>query len=149
MTMAPGDFQAIKCDDTRESQCCKHDAPLPGVAKSDQRRRIVDHQTRVLHRDEAEKHADAGHRSHLQRLRNGIDDPFAYPEDGDEDESHAGYEYRAQGNLPRKAHTEYDPVGEERVEPHAGGHGDGVVRPQAHDRSADRRCHAGGDKDAA
>ena len=55
--------------------------PLLEVAERDQRRRMVDHDLRLLERDDAEEQPDAGRDRELQVLRDRVDDVFAEPED--------------------------------------------------------------------
>ena len=135
--------------DQREAQRRHHDRPALEVAVLHQRRRIADHDAGVLERDQRQEQADAGGDRHLERLRDGVDDPFADRQHADDEEDDAGDEDAAQRHLPGKLHAADHGEGEVGVEPHARRQRDRVVGQERHQQAADRRGDAGRDEHGA
>jgi hypothetical protein len=102
------------------------------------RHRMRDDHPGFLQCDDAQEKADAGADGHLQRSRNGVDDPFPYRQDREDQEDHAGDEDGAECRLPRVTQPLDDPEGEVGVEPHARGERNRVVRDQPHHRRSER-----------
>ena len=97
----------------------------------------------VLERDQRQEQADAGGDRHLERLGDGVDDPFADRQHADDEEDDAGDEHAAQRHLPAVAHAAHHAEGEVGVQPHARRQGDRIVGEEGHQEAADGGGHAG------
>ena len=107
------------------------------------------HEPRVLQADQREEEADACGNAELKIERDGVDQPFAYRRDRDQEEQGAGQKHDAKRELPIAAELGHHGEGEIGVEPHARGERDGVVGVKPHDGGRERRGEAGGDEHRA
>jgi hypothetical protein len=82
----------------------------------------------------------------FQIARDRIDHVFPNPENGNQEEQHAGAEHRRQRLLPGIFVAEHHREGEERVQPHAGRQRDRVIGVERHHRAAHRCRDAGRDE---
>ena len=113
------------------------------VAESDQGRGIRGDQPGVLESDHRQKQADTGRDREFQRMRDRIDDPLAHAKQTDHNEQAAGHEDSAERRLPAESQAEYHAVGEVRIQAHARGECDRIVRIQPHHGGTHCRGHAG------
>ena len=141
-----GHAASFQGDDDEEAEHGQQRAGRGEVAEADQGGRVVHHQTGFLEGDQGEEQADAGGDGRAQRQRNAVDDPLADTQHRQGEEQGGGNEHRAEGDLPAVAHVQDHGVGEEGVQAHAGGEGDGIVGDQTHHRRTDGGGQAGGDE---
>jgi len=112
-------------------------------SEADEGGRVVHDDAGVLEPDEGDEEPDAGADRGLEIRRDRLDDRLPYPGQGDEQGEAPGEEHRAHGDLPGEAHPLAQPVGEESVEAHPGGEGEGIVREEPHDEGGERGGEAG------
>ena len=94
-------------------------------------------QLHVQQADEGDEQANAGGDGALEEGGDGGDDLAAQGAHGDNQEQDAAEQHDGQGLLPGVAHAQADRVGEEGVEAHAGGLGEGGVGQQGREHAAD------------
>ena len=123
-------------------------AGLGDMAKGDHCSVVLYHDARVLEPDEGDEHADADDDGILEVHGHGINEQLADVRNRQQQEHDAGEEHRTEGHGPVQAEDAADVVGEEGVQPHAGGHGHREIGPEAHGGAADDRgpdgCGNGG-----
>ena len=114
---APG----IQSQHQDEAERGEDDRRLAHVAERHQRRRMVDDDAGVLQRDDGKEQADAGGDRHLERLRDGVEQPLAHRRDAEQQGQQAGDEHGAQRHLPGQPHALDQAEGEKGIEAHARG----------------------------
>ena len=98
----------------------------------------------LVQADEGEEEADADGEAVLEGTGDGVGQPAAHLEDGEDGEEDAGEEDGAEGRLPGIAEHLDDGEGDEGVLPHVGGDGKGALGVDAHDQGAEGGGDDGG-----
>ncbi|MNF77447.1 hypothetical protein D3C84_595940 [compost metagenome] len=104
------------------------------------------HYAGVVQTEQGDEQADTGGDADPQGERNVGDQPVAHPQQGEDQQTQRAPEDGAHADLPGVAHARHHHEGEEGVEAHGGGQGDGQVGQQAHQDAADAGDEAGGDE---
>ena len=89
------------------------DSTSPGAVSlpcGDQGRLAVLDDAGVAQRDDPQEQSDPGRDGQLQPLRDRLDDPAPHRQDAQDQEQHAGDEYRAERHLPRVAHVQHHAI---------------------------------------
>jgi hypothetical protein len=134
--------------DENQAQSCEKNLRIGDFADADEGGAIGDDDFCVAQPDESDEEADAGGGAVFEGVGDAVDDLFADVGEGENQKEEAGEKDDAERGLPGDTAPEDDGVGEVGVEGHAGGEGDGIVGPQAHDERGDGGRNASGEENA-